>query len=163
VKKFLPLLGVALAGVLAVIVIAGCGGGGTSYGSSNNANGGAAADATLGTARTSLGKFLVDGKGRTVYLFQADKPDMSNCSGACASVWPPLSANAKPLAKGGVVASRISTIKGSGGKPQLAYNGHPLYYYAGDTSPGATKGQGLNQFGAEWYVIAPNGSKIDNA
>ena len=60
------------------------------------------------------------------------------------------------------VASRISTIKGSGGKPQVTYNGHPLYYYAGDSPPGATKGQGLNQFGAEWYVIAPNGSKIDN-
>ena len=40
--------------------------------------------------------------------------------------------------------------------------GHPLYTYAGDQKPGEVAGQGLDQFGAEWYVLAPDGHKIDN-
>jgi predicted lipoprotein with Yx(FWY)xxD motif len=44
----------------------------------------------------------------------------------------------------------------------VTYNGHPLYYYAGDQKPGDIKGQGLNQFGAAWYVLGANGNKIDN-
>ncbi len=157
-KKIVPLLGVAIAAVVALLVVAGCGGSTNGYGSApSKASGGAA---TLTTARTSLGQFLVDGKGRTVYLFEADKPNMSNCSGACASAWPPLPAGAKPQVKGGVAAAKVTTIKGADGKPQLAYAGHPLYYYAGDTKAGATGGQGLDQFGAPWYVVTPNGTKI---
>ena len=43
---------------------------------------------------------------------------------------------------------------------QIAYNGHPLYYYVGDHGPGQTTGQGLNQFGALWYVLSPAGTAI---
>jgi predicted lipoprotein with Yx(FWY)xxD motif len=110
---------------------------------------------------TKLGKILVDAKGRSLYLFEADKPNMSNCSGACQSLWPPLTSNAKPQAKGGVLAAKIGTTTG-GAKQQVTYNGHPLYYYAGDQKPGDTTGQGLNQFGAAWYVLAATGNKIDN-
>ena len=44
----------------------------------------------------------------------------------------------------------------------MTYNGHPLYYYVGDRKPGDATGEGPNQFGGEWYVLAANGSKIDN-
>jgi predicted lipoprotein with Yx(FWY)xxD motif len=47
------------------------------------------------------------------------------------------------------------------GKSIVTYNGHPLYYYAGDSKPGATSGQGLDQFGGGWYVVTPAGDKID--
>jgi hypothetical protein len=40
---------------------------------------------------------------------------------------------------------------------------HPLYYYAGDTKRGQTAGQGLDQFGAEWYVLSPTGQKVDRS
>jgi predicted lipoprotein with Yx(FWY)xxD motif len=105
---------------------------------------------------------LVDAHGRTLYLFEADKTNVSNCSSACLSLWPPLDASAKPQAKNGVLASKIGLIRGAGGKNQVAYNGHPLYYYAPDQSPGDTQGQGLNQFGAKWYVLATTGNKIDH-
>ena len=69
---------------------------------------------------------------------------------------------AKPNATGGALAAKIGTIPASGGNGVVTYNGHPLYYYVGDQKPGDTKGQGLNQFGAGWYVLAPTGNKIDN-
>jgi predicted lipoprotein with Yx(FWY)xxD motif len=111
---------------------------------------------------TRLGKILVDAKGRTLYLFEADRRNMSNCSGACLSIWPPLTSGTKPQAGAGARAAKIATITANGRKRQVTYNGHPLYFYAGDQKPGDTTGQGLNQFGAEWYVLAPTGNKVDN-
>jgi hypothetical protein len=61
------------------------------------------------------------------------------------------------------MASQISTIKGPGAVPQIAYAGHPLYYYVGDHNSGQTNGQGLNQFGARWYVLGPGGSAVTTA
>ena len=104
---------------------------------------------------------LVDAKGRTLYLFEADKATKSTCYGACAGVWPPLTASGAPKAGPHVVASELGTTKRTDGTTEVTYHGHPLYYYAGDAQPGDTKGQALNQFGAEWYVLAPSGSKID--
>lgn len=120
------------------------------------------ASSTLAVRNGPNGKMLVDGSGRTLYLFEKDKTNMSNCSGACLSIWPPLDASSKPQAKGGVVASKVGLITGADGKSQVAYNGHPLYYYAADQKPGDAQGQGLNQFGAKWYVLATSGKKIDN-
>jgi predicted lipoprotein with Yx(FWY)xxD motif len=121
-----------------------------------------AANSAVGVRGTSLGKVLVDAGGRTLYLFERDQPDMSSCTGACQSIWPSFTAQSNPKAMGGVSAARLSTIAATGGKRQVTYNGHPLYYYVGDRKPGDTTGQGLNQFGAEWYVLAANGSKIDH-
>jgi hypothetical protein len=38
-----------------------------------------------------------------------------------------------------------------------------LYYYVGDAGPGDDAGEGLTQFGAEWYVLGPDGAKVDAA
>jgi predicted lipoprotein with Yx(FWY)xxD motif len=120
-----------------------------------------AARSMVGVRHTALGRTLVDARGRTLYLFEADKANMSNCSGACLTVWPALTAHGVPRATGGAVASKIGTIRAHGGR-QITYAHHPLYYYVGDRKPGDTNGQGLNQFGAKWYVLAPTGRKIDN-
>jgi predicted lipoprotein with Yx(FWY)xxD motif len=111
---------------------------------------------------SSLGRVLTDGHGRTLYLFEADKPNVSKLSRAGLSIWPPLAATAKPRAKSGALPAKIGTITGVDGKPQVTYDRHPLYYYVGDTKPGQTSGEALNQFGAEWYVLAPSGGKIDH-
>ena len=154
-KRLIPLA--VLAGIVALVVALTSNGG-----KSQNAHAQSAADSAIRVRTTSLGKVLVDAKGRTLYLFEADKPNKSNCSGACLSIWPPLTSAAKPNATGGALAAKIGTISASGGKRLVTYSGHPLYYYVGDQKPGDTKGQGLNQFGAKWYVLAPSGNKIDN-
>ena len=41
---------------------------------------------------------------------------------------------------------------------QVTYNGWPLYFYAGDTAPGDTNGQGQ---GGVWYVVDPTGNPIE--
>ena len=60
-------------------------------------------------------------------------------------------------------ASALGTTKRKDGSSEVTYHGHPLYYYVGDSGPGSTTGQGVDQFGAEWYVLAPSGNKIDKS
>ena len=45
---------------------------------------------------------------------------------------------------------------------QVTYDGHPLYYFAGDKAPGDVRGQGIDNFGGGWYVVTPGGDKIDS-
>ena len=107
-----------------------------------------------------LGKILVDGSGRTLYLFEADKGAASTCYGSCASYWPPLLTNGAPQPGAGVNASLLGTTKRTDGTVEATYAGHPLYYVVTDHNPGDATGQAVNNFGALWYVIAPNGNKI---
>ena len=131
----------------------------------------AAASASPSVAATTIdlqsatgidGKFLADGQGRALYLFEADKGSTSTCTGACASAWPPVTASAMPMAGGGVSQSLLGTTKRADGTEQLTYNGHPLYYFAADTGSGMAKGQGTKAFGAGWYVVDAKGAKIDD-
>ena len=107
------------------------------------------------------GKVLVGSNGRTLYLFEADKNGKSTCSGACATGWPPDTVTGTPQAGSGVKQSLLSTVKRADGTKQVTYNGHPLYYFAGDTSAGDANGEGSKAFGAEWYVVNANGDKVD--
>ena len=109
-----------------------------------------------------LGTILAYGpKQLTVYLFEADKAPSSNCSAACASAWPPVIGS--PTATGAAHASTLSTIRRSDGSLQVTYNGHPLYRFIKDKDDGDAYGQGVKAFGAEWYVLAPSGNKIDES
>ena len=154
------------AGLVALAVaVAGCGGGGGgggAYGAAHATTPPSGGKASVKLASTKLGRVLVDAKGRTLYLFEADKGPMSACAGACASVWPPLKTTGKPSAGAGVTASKLGTTKRSDGATEVTYNGHPLYTYAGDSAPGQTSGQGLDDYGAEWYALSAGGDKIDN-
>jgi predicted lipoprotein with Yx(FWY)xxD motif len=166
----------AVVGVAAVaLAVAGCGGtsggnGAGAYGaqsptSSASASGEApgSGGASVAVASSKLGKILVDGEGRTLYLFQADTGTASTCNGACASAWPPLTTAAQPIAGAGVSASKLGTTKRSDGTTGITYNGHPLYTYIGDSAPGQTTGQGIVGFGAEWYVLSAAGNQIETS
>jgi predicted lipoprotein with Yx(FWY)xxD motif len=153
--------------VLAALIISGCGGAsGPGYSGpktptkstgTTGAGGGAPLDVTTDP---KLGKIIVDAKGRTLYDFVIDKGTMSVCYGACASLWPPYTTNGKPVAGSGVSAALIGTTKRKDGSSEVTYAGHPLYYYAPDQKQGQITGQALNQFGAPWYALAPNGREI---
>jgi predicted lipoprotein with Yx(FWY)xxD motif len=140
---------VIVAAVIAVFVA-------TSGGATKATTSGAA----ISVARTSLGPTLVDAHGRTLYLFEADRPNVSTLSAAGRAIWPPFTAAGTPRALNGASAGAIGTIAGSG---QVTYDGHPLYYYVGDQKPGQTTGQGLNQFGALWYALSTRGDAIISA
>ena len=150
-----------IAALAAAVVIAGCGSGGG--GSATAASSPKTATASVITTKKGpLGTYLVDGSGRTLYLFEADSRNMSNCNGACLSLWPAFTGGGKaPVAKGGVMAGKLGVTAPGSGQQIVTYNGHPLYYYAADQKPGDTTGQGLNQFGANWEVVDPSGSGID--
>jgi predicted lipoprotein with Yx(FWY)xxD motif len=151
-----------IAPVVVALVVAGCGGGGSGASSSTTQQKSGSTSSALGLAALKPGKALVDDQGRTLYLFEADKSDASTCSGACASIWPPVTTTGTAVAGPGIAAAKLGTTKRSDGKLQVTYNGHPLYRYAADAKPGDVNGQGLNQFGAKWYVLNGAGSKIDD-
>ncbi len=109
-----------------------------------------------------LGTVLVDATGRTLYAFAPDKAKKVTCSGACASVWPPLkiASGQKPTLSGGVKASLVSSDSDPSGGSVVTYNGWPLYLYVADPSAGTAHGQALNSSGGLWYVMTPSGQLI---
>jgi predicted lipoprotein with Yx(FWY)xxD motif len=118
----------------------------------------------LGMAALAPGTALVDGTGRALYLFEKDSSTMSACSGSCASVWPPVLAHGSaPQVSAPVQGGLVGSVQRSDGTRQVTYDGHPLYRYAGDQKAGQSNGQGLDQFGAAWYVVSPGGHQIDPA
>ena len=165
----------ATGAIVAGLAAAGCGGsgGGQQSGAYGSADYGSAATssraaapsgssgASVGLSRTALGRILVGSKGRTLYLFQKDTGTASTCAGACASVWPPLTTAGKAVASSGASAAKLGTTTRRDGTTQVTYNGHPLYYFAGDHAAGQTTGQGNPGFGAEWDVLSAAGNKIE--
>src|SRR5439155_22382472 len=116
---------------------------------------GSAGTAKVGVASSSLGRIVVDNKGRTLYLFEKDKNRRSTCYGPCATYWPPLLTHGKPVARAGVNQSRLGTTRRANGSEQVTYAGHPLYRFVEDTKPGQLKGEGSQLFGAGWDVLSP--------
>ncbi len=137
----------------------------TTHASSPAATGQASGTATVSLAAISgiPGKVLVGSNGRTMYLFEGDKSGASACSGACAAAWPPVTVSGTPTAGSGISQSHLVTIKRSNGTMQLAYHGHPLYYFTADRAAGTAHGQGLKAFGSEWYVVNASGSEVDTS
>ena len=108
------------------------------------------------TTNATLGSFLADSKGMTLYLFTSDTPGISTCYGSCASYWPPLLTTGAPVAGTGVDAAMLGTITRTDGTTQVTYNSWPLYYYSKDVKSGDTTGEGVQ---GTWYVITPAGSQ----
>jgi predicted lipoprotein with Yx(FWY)xxD motif len=115
------------------------------------------------TASSSAGTFLVDGSGHAVYLWSKDSGNASTCTGACAGAWPPVTAAGTVTASGGAKASDLGTITRSDGTRQVTYDGHPLYFFSGDSGSGMATGQGSNGFGAKWWLVSPSGSDVTAA
>ena len=117
--------------------------------------------ATVAVANNAgLGKILVDGSGKTLYLFEKDTSTASTCYSACATYWPPLLTNGAPQAGVGVNAALLGTTKRTDGTLEVTYAGHPLYYVITDHNPGDASGQNVTNFGAAWFVLGPDGKKI---
>jgi predicted lipoprotein with Yx(FWY)xxD motif len=116
--------------------------------------------AHVALGKTTLGRVLVDARGRTLYLFAKDKGGRSACYGACATYWPPLVSTAKPQAARGVRASLLGLTKRTDGKRQVTYAGHPLYTFSLDRRVGQTSGQGLTDFGGSWNAVAASGRAV---
>ncbi len=165
----------AVAALALGISAAGCGGssssspapaGGTNassgssggYGYGGGGSSSSASAVTIKAASSPLGTILVDQDGKTLYLFEADSQNKSNCSGGCLSLWPPVDANGKATAGSGVTAGMIGTATGSS---QVTYDGHPLYWFSGDTAAGDTNGEGLTDFGGAWYAVSPAGKAVE--
>lgn len=108
----------------------------------------------------TLGQILVDGSGRTLYLFVADTGTTSTCYNACATNWPPLLTSGAPIAGTGVTAALLGTTTRTDASVEVTYAGHPLYYFVGDTRAGAITGQAQNSNGGLWYVVGPDGKQI---
>ena len=143
---------------------AACGGGGSSSAPAATSTPAAAAAATGGTVATAssaLGQILVAKNGMTVYMFASDHNGKSSCAGACAKFWPPYTGT--PKAGSGLDASLLGTTMRSDGTTQVTYAGRPLYTYSGDAAPGDTNGQGVNTFGALWWVVDPSGNVVKTA
>ena len=107
------------------------------------------------------GAFLVDGEGNALYLFEADSEGESACYDDCAGAWPPFTAEGEPAAGDGADAAMLGTLEREDGTMQVTYGGHPLYYFVQDQAPGDTNGQGVEGFGAPWYLVTPDGSKVE--
>ena len=148
---------------VAAVGLVACGPGGPGYGSAPPGNSTASTTSVISTGSGSVGTYLTDGQGRTLYLFEADSAGTSTCSGACARVWQPVIVDATPRASAGVTAADLGTINRPGGGLQASYDGHPLYYYVKDSGAGQTTGQGSNEFGARWWLVAPSGSPITSS
>jgi predicted lipoprotein with Yx(FWY)xxD motif len=114
------------------------------------------AEATVAVEDSDLGQIVVDGEGRTLYVFLADEGSESTCYEDCEATWPPLTVEGDPAGEG-VDASLLGTTEREDGSTQVTLDGHPLYYFGGDETADDVNGQGV---GDVWYVVSPQGEAI---
>ncbi len=160
-----------LAAVLGALAVAGCGGSSSASGPQSPSLTAAQTSPAVTHAKkgpkvrgisSRYGRILADGHGRALYLFTADngKAGGSACFGDCAVAWPPYLVKSKPRAGPGAKGGLIGTTPRSGGRRQVTYAGHPLYYYEGDRSAGEVNCQAAVEFGGYWYVLRPTGKAV---
>jgi predicted lipoprotein with Yx(FWY)xxD motif len=118
-------------------------------------SGAAGAALAIAMATGTVGDYLTGADGKTLYIFTADSANTSTCTGTCAQTWPPLVVTGSAPTPGAGVTGALTTFARPDGTMQVAINGYPLYYYAGDTKAGDTTGQG--KFG-KWFVASPTGA-----
>jgi predicted lipoprotein with Yx(FWY)xxD motif len=114
---------------------------------------------SAGSAGT-LRPIVRNGAGFTLYRFDKDTahPSTSNCTGACATTWPPVLV--RPGSKiylDGVSKSDVGVVRRDEGMLQVTIGGWPVYRFSKDTQPGQTNGEGV---GGTWFAVSPRGSKV---
>ena len=156
-------LWVAVGVAAAVLAVAACA---SSSSSSTSTPTGTSTAAAAGASSSSSGtalmtktingtQVLTNSAGFTLYWFALDTSTTSKCTGSCATYWPPVKG---PATAGSGVTGTLGTITRSDGTTQVTYDGHPLYTYVGDTSPGENKGNGQNLSGGKWYEATVSGA-----
>jgi predicted lipoprotein with Yx(FWY)xxD motif len=145
----------------AALVLAACGS--SSSGSTGSASSSAPSAASSAASGTTLKittfngkKVLTNAQGMAVYWFAPDSSTKSNCNSSCLKYWPIVPG---PATGGSGINGTLGVITTNGVK-QATYDGHPLYTYVADTSPGMVKGNGLNASGGLWWVMTPTGAKV---
>jgi predicted lipoprotein with Yx(FWY)xxD motif len=125
-------------------------------------NGAAGKGTTLTLHSTPEGQALAGppGHARTLYMLSSDTRTRTTCTGACAPSWPPLITTGKPHAGTGITASLISTFVRTNGTRQVTYNGHPVYYFAGDSGVGQDNGQCIYENPGTWHMGSATGKPI---
>jgi predicted lipoprotein with Yx(FWY)xxD motif len=147
---------VPVGAIAATLVIAACGSSSSTGSSGSGSSPAAAASAgALSASKVGSATLLTNAKGFTLYWFVPDTSTASKCYGSCAKYWPPVPG---PASAGSGVTGTLGVITRTNGAKQATWNGHPLYTYVGDTSPGQAKGNGLNISGGVWHEIALTGT-----
>lgn len=100
------------------------------------------ADVVTTKTSSTVGQYLADTSGKTLYTYGADTTGKSNCTGSCLTDWPIY----KATSSSNNLPDNITIITRSDGGTQYAYKGMPLYYFSGDTSAGMVTGDGVNNF-----------------
>lgn len=142
--------------IAALVTLTACGSNSSSPTTTSPGSGGSSSQ--VKTMSTSIGTVLTNSSGRTLYWFAKDTPTTSNCTGACATFWPPVKGPVT-AAPGSALSGTLGTIKRSDGTTQATYDGHPLYIYSGDSAAGQTAGNDLNAAGGLWFAMTPSGAK----
>lgn len=124
----------------------------------------AAPAARVGVAQTTAhGSYLVDARGRALYLLDDERAAASRCDAMCPVVWPPfLAGTADPAPGNAAVQQRLlGRAALPSGNTQVTYAGHRLYYYLGDAKAGDTNGQHVEDSWGEWYLVSPTGGSVE--
>ena len=116
--------------------------------------------ATVKQRQSDYGRVLTDGRGHTLYLFTRDQARSSRCYGSCARAWPPFTTRRRPLAGRGLDPDLLGTVRRRGGRRQVTFRGHPLYFFVGDRKPGQIFCQDVFEFGGRWLIVAPDGRPV---
>ena len=151
---------VPVGAIAATLVIAACGSSSSNTGGSGSSPAAAApagASGSLSTMKVGSATLLTNSKGFTLYWFVPDTSTTSKCDASCIKYWPPVPG---PASAGSGVTGTLGVITRTNGAKQATWDGHPLYTYVGDTSPGMAKGNGLNISGGVWHEIALTGKAV---
>ncbi|MFQ5968043.1 MAG: hypothetical protein ACE5MI_10585 [Acidimicrobiia bacterium] len=118
----------------------------------------AAVPSGISVAGSEIGAIVVDGDGRTLYLFTSDTDGASTCYGSCEATWPPFTEERLGQPGSGIDTALLGTTVRDDGRVQVTYNGHPLYQYIGDQAAGDINGHGI---GGQWFVFKGTGEPVD--
>jgi len=109
----------------------------------------------ISTAKVAgVGTVLTSATGLTLYRFTKDSPGTATCTGACATIWPPLLAPKGAHLSGPHGVKGLSLLKVGNGHFQVAFDKLPLYRFGGDKKKGQAHGQ--NVAGA-WFAVLKSG------
>jgi predicted lipoprotein with Yx(FWY)xxD motif len=156
----------ALAAV-AVLILSACGGSSDSSDTGSGQDGARAAQTVSVASVDGVGEVLVDAEGQALYAADEEAAGMVLCTGACATIWDPLTVSGdSPTAAGGVDGT-LDVVARPDGTRQVTLDGRLLYRFTEDPGPNSVTGNGFaDTFDGQaftWHVVTPTGVSTSNA